>query len=165
VSDPAPSCPAVPAPSNRRDLLLRALDAGLLLGGAGLVVAATVGAVRFVLPPPPRGAARVVQVRTANTVLTGSPDGLFAVRFLFRDQPAIVIRRSRDEVAAFVAMCTHLQCIVHYDAATSRLVCPCHEAAFDLTGRPISGPPTRPLARLRVVKHDPDYVWVTDPAP
>jgi cytochrome b6-f complex iron-sulfur subunit len=163
MSKPASPTPAArPAPS-RRELLLRALDAGLLLGGVGLVGAGAVGVTRFVLPPPAAAAERVVRVRIADLSLTGNPDGLYAVRFLYQGQPAIVVRRSPAEVAAFVAVCTHLHCVVHYDDVSNRLVCPCHQAAFDLTGRPVAGPPQAPLARLAIVKQDQEYVWVSAP--
>jgi len=45
--------------------------------------------------------------------------------------------------------CTHLACAVIPQPERGVLHCPCHEGYFDLrSGRPIAGPPSRPLARI-----------------
>jgi nitrite reductase/ring-hydroxylating ferredoxin subunit len=61
----------------------------------------------------------------------------------------ILIRRTADVLVAFSQQCTHLSCAVIPQPEHSRLYCPCHEGAFDLeSGRPIAGPPNRPLTRI-----------------
>ena len=63
--------------------------------------------------------------------------------------PCILVRRVDGEFAAFSQQCTHLSCAVIPQPEHSRLYCPCHEGAFDLrSGRPIAGPPNRPLTRV-----------------
>jgi cytochrome b6-f complex iron-sulfur subunit len=52
---------------------------------------------------------------------------------------------------AFSAICTHLGCIVGWDAARRQIECPCHAGFFDLNGRVVSGPPPRPLTEYGVV--------------
>jgi Rieske Fe-S protein len=54
-------------------------------------------------------------------------------------------------VSARSLLCTHFGCRVAWDAARERYRCPCHEGWFDAEGRPLSGPPTRPLRAVRVV--------------
>lgn len=49
---------------------------------------------------------------------------------------------------AFLATCTHLDCIVGYQPEQRCIVCACHEGRFDLEGKVISGPPPAPLRRL-----------------
>jgi Rieske Fe-S protein len=47
-------------------------------------------------------------------------------------------------VGDFIALsstCPHLGCQVHWEAANARFFCPCHNGAFDPTGRAIAGPP------------------------
>ena len=57
--------------------------------------------------------------------------------------------RLRMCVVAFSQQCTHLSCAVVPQPEQNRLFCPCHEGAFDLqSGRPIAGPPNRPLTRV-----------------
>jgi Rieske Fe-S protein len=52
--------------------------------------------------------------------------------------------------------CVHLGCPVRWVDAAERFICPCHGGVYDLLGRPVSGPPPRPLDRFytRVVGED-----------
>ncbi len=66
-------------------------------------------------------------------------------------RPAVLIRLSENSFVAYDQKCTHLSCPVIPDAQAGRLRCPCHEGVFDLaTGRPIAGPPRRPLPRIKL---------------
>ena len=47
------------------------------------------------------------------------------------------------------AACPHLGCKVHYDAAASRFVCPCHHGVFDKNGTAVSGPPAESGKNLK----------------
>ncbi|MGD0649533.1 MAG: ubiquinol-cytochrome c reductase iron-sulfur subunit [Verrucomicrobiia bacterium] len=64
--------------------------------------------------------------------------------------PVIVIRTPQG-FGAFSAICTHLGCIVGWDAQRRQIACPCHAGFFDTNGRPVSGPPPRPLAKQGVM--------------
>ena len=65
------------------------------------------------------------------------------------DDPALLIRLNSGEFVAYKQRCTHLSCPVHFAAAESKLICPCHHGAFDATtGRVLEGPPPRPLPRI-----------------
>jgi Rieske Fe-S protein len=64
---------------------------------------------------------------------------------------AVMVRVSESDVVAYSQKCTHLSCAVVPRPAEGVLHCPCHEGFFDLrTGRPIAGPPRRPLPRVLV---------------
>jgi cytochrome b6-f complex iron-sulfur subunit len=67
-----------------------------------------------------------------------------------RGKPVAVIRTDKG-YRAFSAVCTHLGCIVHWDAADRELKCPCHAAAFDAAGQVVSGPPPRGLPEYGVM--------------
>ncbi len=87
-----------------------------------------------------------------------------ASTYLFRypadDDPAILLRVADREVVAFSQKCTHLGCVVYFQADEDRWHCPCHEGNFDtLTGAVISGPPTRPLGRIDVEIRDDGQIW------
>jgi cytochrome b6-f complex iron-sulfur subunit len=58
--------------------------------------------------------------------------------------PVIVVRTPQG-FRAYSAICTHLGCIVGWDAGRKQIACPCHAGFFDLNGRVVSGPPPRPL--------------------
>ena len=63
----------------------------------------------------------------------------------------IVVIRLNDEVRAFDGACTHLGCIVQWESAGQRFLCPCHGAAFDDLGGPVAGPVNVPLRRVDFV--------------
>ena len=67
------------------------------------------------------------------------------------DDPALLIRADEATLLAYSSQCTHLQCPVLPDIEKSQLHCPCHAGYFDMnSGRPIAGPPRRPLQRIAV---------------
>ncbi len=74
------------------------------------------------------------------------------------DDPAVLIRPQPDLVLGFSQKCTHLGCVVIWQGDTDRFKCPCHEGVFDLEGRPVAGPPERPLARIEVEVRE-GIVW------
>ena len=63
-----------------------------------------------------------------------------------------MLARTGPGAADFVAYnqkCTHLSCAVQPDVASGKFLCPCHHGVFDMaTGKPLAGPPRRPLPRI-----------------
>ena len=59
-------------------------------------------------------------------------------------KPVLVVRTDQGFVA-MSAVCTHLGCLVEFDSAARKVLCPCHAGLFDLQGRVTGGPPPRPL--------------------
>jgi cytochrome b6-f complex iron-sulfur subunit len=57
----------------------------------------------------------------------------------------MVVRTSATAVAALSAICTHQGCQVQYTSNNHQLFCPCHGAAFSLTGQVLQGPTNTPL--------------------
>jgi len=69
--------------------------------------------------------------------------------------PCVLVRMSADEYVAYSQKCTHLSCAVIPQPEEGVLHCPCHEGYFDLrSGRPIAGPPNRPLPRIHLDVRD-----------
>jgi Rieske Fe-S protein len=63
----------------------------------------------------------------------------------------LLVRVDEETFVAYEQQCTHLTCPVIPQVESSTLHCPCHEGVFDLlTGRPLAGPPRRPLARVKL---------------
>jgi cytochrome b6-f complex iron-sulfur subunit len=55
--------------------------------------------------------------------------------------------------------CTHLGCMVEWEADSQTLKCPCHAAIFDFQGKVISGPAPKPLPQYKVeIAKDEIYV-------
>lgn len=69
--------------------------------------------------------------------------------------PRLLIRTGNASYVAYDQQCTHLLCPVFPRVEEGTLHCPCHNGLFDLeTGRPIAGPPRRPLARVTLEIRD-----------
>jgi cytochrome b6-f complex iron-sulfur subunit len=86
------------------------------------------------------------------------PAGQGAV-YSVANKPVIVIHTEDGDYVALSATCTHLGCILFWNAERQVISCPCHEAYFNTAGAVISGPPPSPLEVLRVqVEGDQIYV-------
>lgn len=130
--------------------------ARFLVAGAGVMAAGNVGLAIW------------TQLRSINT---GEPHAIVALHdvavggtHLFHypssDDPAILVRLGDREVVAFSQKCTHLGCVVYFEADQKRFHCPCHEGNFDdRTGAVLSGPPTRPLGRIDLEIRDDGMIW------
>ena len=76
-----------------------------------------------------------------------------AMTFLYPEQTdrCILIHPEPGVLVGYSQQCTHLSCAVIPELEHNRLFCPCHDGAFDLrSGRPIAGPPNRPLTRVLI---------------
>jgi Rieske Fe-S protein len=76
----------------------------------------------------------------------------------------VLIRTREQELFAYSQKCTHLSCAVRPLVDRGVIHCPCHEGYFDLrSGRPIAGPPQRPLPVIRLeVRGDEIYAAGVD---
>jgi Rieske Fe-S protein len=105
-----------------------------------------------------RGALPIVQVAAVDELPIGSA---MVFHYPTDIDPALLVRLGADEFLAYSSQCTHLQCPVIPQIELGRLHCPCHAGNFDLrTGRPISGPPRRPLPRI-TLKIENSIVYAT----
>jgi cytochrome b6-f complex iron-sulfur subunit len=112
---------------------------------AGALVVATaaaaVGAVAAFASPPPGRREDVSEIDAASFAELKARGSL---RFRFGREPCILVLHE-GRVHALSLVCTHLGCLVEWSPGAARLTCPCHRAAFTLTGDVIEGPPPRPL--------------------
>ena len=73
----------------------------------------------------------------------------------------ILLRPAEQTFLAYSQKCTHLSCAVVPNHERNCLHCPCHEGNFDMsTGRPISGPPRRPLPKILIEIRGTE-IWAT----
>lgn len=130
----------------RRQFFHSVLDS-LLAGGVSALFATLLYPVlRFVMPPslPESEALRATAGKTGDF----PPNSGKVIRF--GSKPVIVVRTLGNELKAFSAECTHLECIVQYRPDLEHIWCACHNGHFDLFGRNIAGPPPRPLEQYEV---------------
>src|SRR5262245_52082473 len=76
-----------------------------------------------------------------------------AQTFAYPDEhdPCVLIRTADGTFVAYSQKCTHLSCAVLPRIEEGVIRCPCHEGIFELaSGRPVAGPPRRPLSRIRL---------------
>ena len=90
-----------------------------------------------------------------------APGSSVVFRYPGADDAAILVRTADGTLVAYGQECTHLSCAVIPRPETGMIHCPCHEGFFDLgTGRPLAGPPRRPLDRIVLEIRD-GQVWAT----
>lgn len=113
----------------------------LTLGSAGLAVSSVGLAAWTTLRQP--AMRRPLEIVAVDEVPVG---GEYLFSYPTENDPAILIRPGEDELRAFSQRCTHLACVVIWEAGTDEFVCPCHNGYFDARdGRVLAGPPERPL--------------------
>jgi glycine/D-amino acid oxidase-like deaminating enzyme/nitrite reductase/ring-hydroxylating ferredoxin subunit len=68
--------------------------------------------------------------------------------FMIDGKRTAAYRDAGGTLHAVSAVCTHLRCIVHWNAAERSWDCPCHGSRFSPSGEVINAPATAPLARV-----------------
>ncbi len=89
-------------------------------------------------------------------------------RFVTNNLTLNLIRRSDGSFKAFSAACTHMGCLVSWNATDQTFDCPCHGGRFDAQGKAVANQSInyRPLPEIKVnVKGDEVYVWAPAAAP
>ena len=118
----------------------------LLAGSVALFLATVPFAARF-LGHRKEGFPKVAVGRVADVPYGGARP--FA--YPGKDNTALLLHLPNGEWRAYEGTCTHLSCVVYWDPASERLICPCHNAAFAAeTGAVLMGPPRYPLPRIEL---------------
>jgi Rieske Fe-S protein len=87
--------------------------------------------------------------------------GALTFNYPGENDACILLRPAHDSLLAYSQKCTHLSCAVVPDHEHNCLHCPCHEGNFDIaTGKPLSGPPRRPLPKV-IVELRGEEIWAT----
>jgi Rieske Fe-S protein len=93
-----------------------------------------------------RGVGEIRRVASLDQLAVG---GTLVFQYPGAHDPCILVRLGDTELVAYSQKCTHLSCAVIPRPDRGDIHCPCHEGYFDLrSGRPIAGPPPRPLPRI-----------------
>jgi len=138
---------------SRRGFLKWALGFSVVATIAGVVVPV----IGYLWPPTRQSAAGGgrVQVGWVKDLPVGQAKVLPV-----NDKPVIVVNTTAGGVKAFSAICTHLGCVVEWNASKQFIQCPCHDGRFNpTTGAVISGPPPAPLPPVRVAVEN-DQIFV-----
>jgi Rieske Fe-S protein len=135
--------PEIPENKSKRDFLQ-----WVLAGGVTAFLGAVLYPIFSYLIPPKQAEVEVSSVKAGKLSEMEKESGKI---IKFGTKPVILIRTANDEVRAFSATCTHLDCTVQFRKDFGMIWCACHNGKYDLNGRNISGPPPRPLDEFRVV--------------
>jgi menaquinol-cytochrome c reductase iron-sulfur subunit len=84
------------------------------------------------------------------TLTPGIGEAGLATVYMRKRNPAIDTDRydRHTQFIAITSRCAHVGCPVRWVDAAERFICPCHGGVYDLLGRPVGGPPVRPLDRF-----------------
>ena len=105
-----------------------------------------------------RGEPPITAIITLDRIAIG---GIRSFAYPGPDDRCILIRTGEDRFLAYSQRCTHVSCAVIPKPAAGVIECPCHNGVFDLaTGRPLAGPPRRPLPRILLERHG-DTIYAT----
>lgn len=131
---------------SRRDFAkFLVLTSGAMAAGQLFLVAQR-GARGAAAPPGPAAVAREEDVEAGEAIPFAYPGP---------GDACLLVRLADGRLVAFGQKCTHLSCAVVPEVAAGRFACPCHRGAFDIeSGRPLAGPPRRPLPRIRLEVRD-----------
>jgi Rieske Fe-S protein len=92
--------------------------------------------------PPLRQIAHLSQIPVGGSLVFNYPTA---------DEPCLLLRPDEATLLAYSQKCTHLSCAVVPEIEKKLIVCPCHHGYFSLEdGRPLAGPPRRPLPRVKL---------------
>ncbi len=81
--------------------------------------------------------------------------GAVLFRYPEETDSCLLLRPEEGKLIAYDQKCTHLSCAVVPNIEAGCLNCPCHQGLFDLaTGRPLAGPPRRPLPLIALEVRD-----------
>ncbi len=95
-----------------------------------------------------RGLSEIRRIASLDQLPVG---GLVTFTYPGAQDDCVLIRTRDDALLAYSQRCTHLSCAVRPRLEEDVIHCPCHEGYFDLrSGRPIAGPPRRPLDLVRL---------------
>jgi Rieske Fe-S protein len=137
------------------DVVRRALLKTATLAGTASLVSG-VPLVSYVISPAlTRPPAAWVNFGPVEPLAAGSVK-MLSYKFLVKDGWVVLPKKgivwakteADGRLTIFSAACTHLDCTVTWRDEAQGFECPCHSGRFDADGRPIAGPPTRPLAIL-----------------
>ncbi|MFM2432363.1 MAG: hypothetical protein RLZZ511_3577 [Cyanobacteriota bacterium] len=121
----------------------------------GVAAGALFPVVKYFIPPSSGGAGGGVTAKDAlgndivvsEYVKTHLPGDRSLAQGLKGDPTYLVVKEDSSlENYGINAICTHLGCVVPWNAAENKFMCPCHGSQYDATGKVVRGPAPLSLA-------------------
>jgi len=144
----------------------------LLTFGAvtGTALGALYPVVRYFIPPSSGGAKGGITAKdalgnpvVADDFLADHNPGDRTLAQGFKGDPTYIIVTEDDTLASYGlnAVCTHLGCVVPWNAGENKFICPCHGSQYNSEGKVVRGPAPLSLALVHVEVDDSDQVTLT----
>jgi len=151
------------------DMQRRTIMNIILLGGAAIPVGWMGGAfVYFFIPPKSGGGGAGLVAKdalgddvTKDGWTAKHPAGDRAlVQGLRGDAHYLIVETDGSGIRNYAlnAVCTHLGCVVPWNRAANKFMCPCHGSQYDETGKVVRGPAPLSLALAHLDINDADKV-------
>ena len=137
---------------------------------SGVALGALYPVVKYFIPPSSGAAGGGVTAKDAlgNDVLASefiashNPGDRVLAQGLKGD-PTYIVLTEDNAIANYGvnAVCTHLGCVVPWNAAANKFICPCHGSQYDETGKVTRGPAPESLALVSTAISEDDKVVFT----
>ena len=130
------------------------LKCAMVAGAGGAIIG--VPALSYVVAPAlKKGTSKWIDFGAVDQLKPGEIE-MLSYEFMVKDGWLVLPQRgfvwakldSPEKITVFSSTCTHLACNVIWQKEKGVFECPCHSGRFDPNGRPIAGPPTKPLVVL-----------------
>ncbi|MFM7423850.1 MAG: cytochrome b6-f complex iron-sulfur subunit [Elainella sp.] len=128
----------------------------LLLGAAGgTALGALYPIVKYFIPPSSGGSGGGVIAKdalgndiVASEFLASHNVGERVLAQGLKGDPTYIVVESADQIADYGlnAVCTHLGCVVPWNASENKFMCPCHGSQYNSQGKVVRGPAPLSLA-------------------
>ncbi|MCG9885385.1 MAG: cytochrome b6-f complex iron-sulfur subunit [Cyanobacteria bacterium] len=135
----------------------------------GIALGSLYPVVRYFIPPSKGGAGGGVAAKdalgnsvTLNQFLAEHNVGDRVLVQGLKGDPTYLVVESKEAIADYGlnAVCTHLGCVVPWNASANKFICPCHGSQYNAQGKVVRGPAPLSLA-LAHVNVDDDAVSLT----
>ncbi|MGI0493866.1 cytochrome b6-f complex iron-sulfur subunit [Alkalinema pantanalense CENA528] len=121
----------------------------------GVALGALYPVVNYFIPPSAGGSGGGATAKDAlgndivvSEYLTTHLPGDRSLAQGLKGDPTYVVVQDDGAIASYGinAVCTHLGCVVPWNASENKFMCPCHGSQYDATGKVVRGPAPQSLA-------------------
>lgn len=129
----------------------------------GTALGALYPVVKYFIPPSSGGAGGGVTAKDAlgndiklSEFLASHLPGSRTLAQGLKGDPTYIVVESESSIANYGinAVCTHLGCVVPWNASENKFICPCHGSQYDATGKVVRGPAPLSLALVHANVED-----------
>ncbi|MBD2018965.1 cytochrome b6-f complex iron-sulfur subunit [Leptolyngbya sp. FACHB-36] len=136
----------------------------LMVGtGTGVIAGMLYPVINFFIPPSSGSSSGGVTAKDAlgndilvNDFVDSHAAGDHVLAQGLKGDPTYIVVKEDKSLADFGinAVCTHLGCVVPWNASENKFMCPCHGSQYDMNGKVVRGPAPLSLALVHANVED-----------